>query len=173
VLTRENLALDRFALLELLQSRSVSTTDGQIWVATGQYIVPEVEYGSLYRAALLSRREGSSPVEGRLRALSLVVCKPVGLDWLPVLSPAFLSKILPTPIVIVQPPPECLGLRVRLRLALPDLPESEAALIASMTYFPGALIACLRDLSELAVELLADAGVDVADLMHDCPHRAG
>jgi hypothetical protein len=161
-INHERLMLDRFALLALLRDGGLKSADGRLIAADTEYLILESEYQSLYRTALIARR-GNEGV-GRLDAVSSLVSKPQEHDWIPVLSPSFLSEILPTPIVVAQPPPEALGLRVRLFMAVEGLSDPEAALVAGLVYFPYPLLACLQDLSRTAIELVAAAEIATIDL---------
>ena len=164
--------VDRFALLSLLRDGSLESADRSAIRASEQYLVLESEYGSLYRATLASRSSAGYRCAGRIHDVATVMMKPCEYadGWIPVLSPSFLGKVLPVPIVVAQPPPEALGLRVRLLSAVKTLSDAEAALIAGLVWHPHVFVACERDLSQTARELLTEAEIVILDLHHDCPH---
>lgn len=170
-IAQPRITVDRFSLLSLLQERKLTTAEGDTLRANEQYQVLPSEYGSLYRLAVYTRA-GGYHCSGRIHNVATLMGRPCPCTdgWVPVLSPSFLKSVLPVPIVVVQPPPESLGLRLRLLAGLPALSPAEAALIAGMVWEPQPLVACQPDLSQTAQALLADAGIILFNLRHACPH---
>lgn len=171
-LVEPRVIIDRFSLLSLLEERVITTVNGQVVRASEQYLVLPIEYGSLYQLALRARVGDGYQCSGRIHDVATLMARPCPCmdGWVPVLSPSFLRSVLPVPIVVTQPPPESFGLRLRLLSSIPALSIPEATLIAGIVWDPHPLVACQRDLSKTAQGLLADAGVILLDLHHQCPH---
>ncbi|RZU01297.1 hypothetical protein EV645_8127 [Kribbella rubisoli] len=167
------LAIDRYALLALLQDGELRTSDGKEIRATQEYVVLPNEYAAVFKAALEARLDHAGACAGDLHDIAEIMLQPCPCTegWVPALEPSFLSAALPVPVRIAQTPAASLGWRVRLRSAMDSITEAEAALLAGLLHLRLPLVACVPGLSPPTLEFLADIAVEVIDLSHACPNH--